>query len=259
MIEKFLRIGSIFQPSKIGLGENRKTTMRREEKTADHNGRLARRGLPGFLSGLRQKPLLGFVLLCASLPAWAFQHQAAAHPAMQVPHPAPAPHMQAPSRPAQNTPARPNQQHLPEWWNNHRNLSPDQRAEALRREPGFRSLPQDQQQRLLNRMQTFSQRPPEQQQRTMARNEAFQQLPPQRRQEVLQSSHALSQMSPDRKRIVGQAFQQLRNLPPQQRQQFLNSGSYTSQFSPQERTVLSNMLSIEPYQPHGIPQPYFGR
>lgn len=228
--------------------------MRREEKTADNNSQLARRGLPG----LRQKSLLSLVLLCASIPAWAFQHQAGAHPAMQAPHPAPAPHMQA-QRPAQNTPARPNQQHLPEWWNNHRNLSPDQRAEALRREPGFRSLPQDQQQRLLNRMQTFSQRPPEQQQRTMARNEAFQQLPPQRKQEVLQSSHALSQMSPDRKRIVGHAFQQLRNLPPQERQQFLNSGSYASQFSPQERTVLSNMLSIEPYQPHGIPQPYFGR
>jgi hypothetical protein len=254
---KNLRNGSIFQPSN-GLWKNRKTTMRREEKTADHISRLVHRDLPGFLSGFRQKHLLGLALFCASIPALALQHQAGGHPAMQAPHQAPAPHIQAP-HPAQNTPARPNQQHLPEWWNNHRNLTPSQRADALRREPGFRSLPQDQQQRLLNRMQSFSQRPPEQQQRMMARNEAFQQLSPERRQEVLHSSQALSQMSPDRKRVVGRAFQQLRTLPPQERQQFLNSSSYASQFSPQERSVLSNMLSIEPYQPHGIPQPYFGR
>jgi hypothetical protein len=53
----------------------------------------------------------------------------------------------------------------------------------------------------------------------------------------------------------------LRQMPPQQRQMFLNSGSYASQFTPQERTVLGNLLSIEPYQSHpgAIPQPYFGR
>jgi hypothetical protein len=67
-------------------------------------------------------------------------------------------------------------------------------------------------------------------------------------------------MSPDRQQAVRRAFRQMRQMPPQQRQMFLNSGSYASQFSPQERTVLGNLLSIEPYQPHGaIPQPYFGR
>jgi hypothetical protein len=152
------------------------------------------------------------------------------------------------------------QQHLPEWWNNHRNLTPAQQADALRREPGFRSLPQDQQQRLINRLQSLDQKTPEQQQRIMARNEAFERLSPERKQEVRGASQALSQMSADRQLVVRHAFQQLRRMPTEQRQQLLNSRVYGGQFSPQERTVLGNLLSIEPYAaPRSIPQPYFGR
>jgi hypothetical protein len=153
--------------------------------------------------------------------------------------------------------ARPGQEHLPAWWQQHRNLSPQQQEDALRREPGFRNLPEQQQQRLINRLHSFNQRPPEQQQRMMERNEMFERLSPERQQEVRGAAQALSQMSPDRQAAIRHAFQQLRGMPPEQRQQMLNS-SYGAGFSPQERTVLGNMLSIEPYQPH-IAQPYFGR
>lgn len=91
----------------------------------------------------------------------------------------------------------------------------------------------------------------------MDRNEMFERLSPERQQEVRGAAQALSGMSPDRQATIRHAFQQLRGMPPEQRQQMLNSG-YGAQFSPQERTVLGNMLSIEPYQPH-IAQPYFGR
>ena len=153
--------------------------------------------------------------------------------------------------------ARPGQEHLPAWWAAHRNLSPEQQADALRREPGFRNLPPEQQQRLLNRLHTFDQRSPEQQQRMMERNEMFERLSPERQQEVRGAAQALSQMSPDRQAALRRAFHQLKGMPPEQRQQMLNS-SYGSQFSPQERTVLGNMLSIEPYQPQ-VAEPYFGR
>jgi hypothetical protein len=163
--------------------------------------------------------------------------------------------------PRTNTePARPGQQHLPEWLNNRQNLSPQQQEDALRREPGFRNLPSDQQQRLVNRLHSLDQKSPEQRQRTLQRNENFERLPPERQQEVRGASQALSQMAPERQQAVRRAFQQLRQMPPQQRQLMLSSG-YASQFSPQERTVLGNLLSIEPYQarPGAIPQPYFGR
>jgi hypothetical protein len=64
-------------------------------------------------------------------------------------------------------------------------------------------------------------------------------------------------MSPDRQALIRHSFQQLREMPPDERQRMLSS-AYGSQFSPQERTVLGNLLAIEPYQGRVV-QPYFGR
>ncbi len=263
--------------------------MRARQNSASRLGWLTRPGLPALVPAI--------FALCVASSSWALaprgsgfhsagnQHGGGQHSVPQShPAPAPQPHSSAPqagpapSHPHQSTPphtvqsqsyaqshpnaqpARPGQQHLPEWFNNHQNLTPKQQEDALRREPGFRSLPSDQQQRLVNRLHSLDEKTPEQRQRILARNENFERLPPERRQEVRGASQALGQMSPDRQQAVRRAFQQLRQMPPQQRQMFLNSGGYASQFTPQERTVLGNLLSIEPYQPHGaIPQPYFGR
>lgn len=164
-----------------------------------------------------------------------------------------------PMRPglAMNPAARNGQEHLPAWWAAHRGLSPQQQADALRRQQGFRSLPPQQQQRLINRLQRFDRQPQVQQQRTLNRMEAFEHLSPERRQEVRGASQAFSRMPPQRQQVMRRAFQQLRQMPPEQRDRMLNS-DYGRQFTPQERTVLGNLLSIEPYQPH-IAQPYFGR
>ncbi|MGH9588090.1 MAG: DUF3106 domain-containing protein [Acidobacteriaceae bacterium] len=151
------------------------------------------------------------------------------------------------------------QEHLPAWWQTHRELSPRQQADALRRQPGFQSLPRRQQQRLIQRLHEFDRRPPQQQRRMLDRMESFERLSPERQQEVRGASQALSQMPPARQRIVRQAFRDLRQMPPDERREMLHSG-YGAQFTPQERTVLGNLLSIEPYQPQGqMIQPYFGR
>ena len=263
--------------------------------TASRQGGLSSLGLPAIFA-----LLLAIFALCSTSSSWALgprgsgfhpmskQYGSGGHGTQQS-HPAPAPqthpstpqarpspsHSQEaepPLRPAVHSgsylpsnpnvqPGRPGQQHLPEWLNNHQNLSPQQQEDALRREPGFRGLPTDQQQRLVNRLHSLDEKTPEQRQRILARNENFERLPPEQRQEVRGASQALGQMSPDRQQLCRRAFQQLRQLPPQQRQLMLNSGSYASQFTPQERTVLGNLLSIEPYQAHpgAIPQPYFGR
>ena len=172
---------------------------------------------------------------------------------------APGPGMRQADRPNGRLAYRRGQEHLPTWWQEHRGLSPQQQADALRRQPGFRSLPRGQQQRLIQRLHEFDRRSPQQQQRMMNRVEMFERLSPERQQEVRGASQALSQMPPTRQRVVRQAFRDLRHMPPEERQQMLHSG-YGAQFTPQERTVLGNLLSIEPYQPQGqIPQPYFGR
>lgn len=161
------------------------------------------------------------------------------------------------SGPGVNPAARNSQEHLPAWWAQHRGLSPQQQADALRRQPGFRNLPPQQQQRLINRLQRFDRQPPMQQERTLDRMEAFEHLSPERRQEVRGASQAFSRMPPARQQVMRRAFQQLRQMPPAERDRMLNS-DYGRQFTPQERTVLGNLLSIEPYQPH-VAQPYFGR
>jgi len=262
-------------------------TMRARQNTTARGGWLTSPGVPLV-------PVLALFVLC--VPAFA-QHPAGQQPHSAPPppqqvhpapppqnHPAPAyqqprpaqpyPELRAPSNPPGNAShlVEPGpktsyanvhsgqQQHLPEWLNNHQNLTPKQQEDALRREPGFRDLPADQQQRLVNRLHSLDEKTPEQRQRILARNEAFEHLPPERQQEIRGASQALSQMAPDRQQALRHAFHDLRGMPPGQRQQMLNSGPYASQFTSQERTVLGNLLSIEPYQRSGaVAQPYFGR
>lgn len=90
----------------------------------------------------------------------------------------------------------------------------------------------------------------------LGRVEMFEHLSPERQQEVRGASQALAHMPPDRQAVIRRSFQQLRAMPPDERQRVLSS-AYGSQFSPQERTVLGNLLAIEPYQGKVI-TPYFG-
>ena len=88
--------------------------------------------------------------------------------------------------------------HLPDWLNNHQNLTSQQKENALRQEPGFNRLPQDQQQRLINRMHTLDSAPPQQRQRMLQRNEMFERLSPEQKAGVRGASQAFHQMPADR-------------------------------------------------------------
>ncbi|HEX3659987.1 MAG TPA: DUF3106 domain-containing protein [Acidobacteriaceae bacterium] len=144
---------------------------------------------------------------------------------------------------------RPGQQHLPEWMNEHQNLSPQQQQNLLRREPGFNRLAPDQQQRVLNRLRSLDARPPAVRQRMLERNEMFERLSPEQRQDVRAASQAVRQMPEERQRMLRRAFNDLRQIPPEQRQAILNSARFDHTYTPQERHVLGNLLSIEPYEP----------
>ncbi|MGA7521582.1 MAG: DUF3106 domain-containing protein [Acidobacteriaceae bacterium] len=143
---------------------------------------------------------------------------------------------------------RPGQEHLPQWLNQHQNLSPQQQENLLRREPGFNRLAPDQQQRVMNRLRTLDARPPEQRERFAERNEMFERLSPEQRQNVRAASQAVRQMPEDRRRMVDRAFNDLRQIPSDQRQAILNSARFDATYTPQERHVLGSLLSIEPYE-----------
>ncbi len=138
-------------------------------------------------------------------------------------------------------------EHLPQWYRQHQNLSPQQQQRALHNEPGFNRLPSQEQQRLSNRLQQLNSMPPERRQRILQRNEALEKLSPEQRQQVRSTMQQASQMPEDRRRMMRRAFRDIAQLPPAQRQAILDSPQFKTQFSDQERQILGTMMSIEPY------------
>ncbi len=146
-------------------------------------------------------------------------------------------------------------EHLPQWFQHHQNMSIQQQERALRRQPGFNRLTPGQRRRVINRLRYLDAQPPGVRARIMARNEAFERLSPERKQEVRAAAQAFQRMPQYRKEQLGRAFHVLRTLPPDQRAAILHSARFQSEYSPRERHILSNLLSIEPWQPVRPPPP----
>jgi hypothetical protein len=140
------------------------------------------------------------------------------------------------------------QPHLGTWLQRHQNLSPDQQERALQSEPGFNRLPPETQQKLLNRLRQINRMPPNQRQRTVDRIEAMERLSPQMRQQVRASVLEFRALPENRQRMVKKAFRDLREYPPEQREAMMHSGQFEAQFTPQERSILGNILAVEPYE-----------
>jgi hypothetical protein len=198
------------------------TTMARhnEVETTPHGGKLAR-------------SVFGALLLVLPLAA------CFAGPAPQGSRP----------RYENNQPHQNNQPHLGTWLQRHQNLPPEQQERALRNEPGFNRLPPETQQRLLNRLRQINSMPPDKRQRTLDHIEALEHLSPQKRQQVRASFQEFHALPEDRQRMVRKAFRDLRAYPPEQRQALMNSGQFAAQFTPHERSILGNILAVEPYHP----------
>ena len=149
-----------------------------------------------------------------------------------------------------NTLHRPEaQQHLGEWMEAHRSLSPQQQQNALEAEPGFRELRPEEQQRMHNQLTRLNAMSPEQRQRTIARTEWMEHLAPQERQQVNSALRQLGSLPQDRSFAVGRAFRSVQGMPPMERQAYLNSPQFRSQFNDQERGTLNNLLNVSPLLP----------
>jgi len=140
-------------------------------------------------------------------------------------------------------------EHLAEWMNVHRNLSPPQQQQALENEPGFHDLPQATQQRMRDRLAQLNSMPADQRDRLIQRNEYMEHLTPQQRDQVGTATRNWASLPPDQKSAVGRSFRALRQLPPDQRAAALNSGRYTYGFNPQQRSALSGLMGVEPMLP----------
>jgi Protein of unknown function (DUF3106) len=191
-----------------------------------------------------------FVLLSAAAPAFAR--------GLKPPPPPPPPKVQRAQPP--NTAARPepriaakpaeNQEHLQQWMDHHSNLSLPDQQRALQNESGFRDLPPQVQQHELNELARLYNMDPQQRARMLNRNEALERLTPPQRQQWRIAVEQLNTLPPDRRRVMTRVILDLREMPPDQRQLTLNSPAFRAQFSDSERTMLSTILTVEPYTPH---------
>ncbi|NYF79550.1 DUF3106 domain-containing protein [Granulicella arctica] len=202
----------------------------------------SRRILPAILAG------------CALLvPAitLAQPHGGPPRPAFAQQHPAPG---------ASHAP-KPQQEHLSQWMERHRNMPLAQQQNALRNEPGFRDLPPETQQRMSDRLTQLNNMPEEQRRRLLDRTEAMERLTPAQRTQVRGAMQQLSNLPVDRRRLVARAFRDIREMPVPQREAVLNSDRFRSQFTEQERGTLANLLTVEPYLPvqHSNEAPEFGK
>jgi hypothetical protein len=139
--------------------------------------------------------------------------------------------------------------HLGAWLDAHRGVPAQQQEQMLHNDPSFNRLPSSQQQRLMQQLNKVDQMPEAQRERRLARAENLERLSPQQRAQVQDSARRWTTLPSDRRAVMKSAFQDLRNVPPDQRSMVLNSARYQNAFSPEERGILSNMLSVEPYQP----------
>ena len=145
--------------------------------------------------------------------------------------------------------ANPSSGHLGDWLNQHGNLPFKQQEQLLSRDPSFKRLPRADQQRLIQQLHQVDQMPPAERERRLARNEAIERLSPQARAGLYRSESQWNSLPQARRALLKQAFRDLRAVPPGQRQTVLNSERYRNAFTPEERGILSNFLSVEPYQP----------
>jgi len=189
------------------------------------------------------------VLLFAAAPALAR--------GLKPPPPPPPPKAQrsqpnAAARPGANIAAKPaeNQEHLQQWMERHSNLSLPEQQRALQNEPGFRDLPPQLQQHELDELARLYNMDPEQRARMLDRNEALERLTPAQRQQWRTAVQQLDALPLPRRRVMTRVILDLREMPPEQRQLTLNSPAFRAQFSDGERTMLSTILTVEPYTPH---------
>jgi hypothetical protein len=165
-------------------------------------------------------------------------------------HGSPPPAVLKPARPTVPRPGArlgDNQQHLAQWMENHRNLSPADQQRALENEPGFHDLPPQTQQRMRDRLAQLNNMNPEQRDRTLDRTEALERLTPQQRQQWRGAVQQLNSLQPARRLLAARAILDLREMPPEQRQQVIDSPRFRAQFSDEERSMIGTLLTAEPY------------
>lgn len=136
-------------------------------------------------------------------------------------------------------------EHLAEWMNAHRNLTPAQQQQALENEPGFRDLPPQTQQRYRDRLAQLNAMDPARRAEILKLNEHMEGLTLQQRGQVRGAMQQLGALPPDQRHVVARSFNELRRLPPDQRAAAMSR----IPLNDAQRSALNNLMTVEPMLP----------
>lgn len=195
--------------------------------------------------------IVGSAVLTLALlaPGYAYQKGGKRAPAGPPPSPPPASSFQ-PGRPTFGPPPsttvqsddRPRKHRFGAWFQDHRNLSPEQQQQALERDPKFQELPADRQARLRDRLRWLNSLPKEQRERVISRMGHWEDMSPEQRERWKQFQDRLSGMTSERQQAIRQTFRSLRWMSPEDRQRTFESDHFKQDFSDDEKGLLNSML-----------------
>ena len=194
---------------------------------------------------------LAGIVLCLSIAASAQGRHTSPPPPAHFSAPTPQNGTSAPIERRSPNAAKPTGEHLPEWINQHKDLTPEEQQKALEKEPGFRELPPQTQQRMRDQLNKLNSMSPEKRQHLLERNEAMERLNPAQRSQVNSAMKQLRDLPPDQRVYVARTFRGLRELSPAQRQAVLSSERF-NHLTNAQRATLNSLMQVEPL----LPPPY---
>lgn len=121
-----------------------------------------------------------------------------------------------------------------------RQLTPEQREEALEK------LPPARQRRLREQFNRLDRLPEPQRLRLEQRYQRFRNLPPDQQQRIREAYQQIRELPEDRRRMIHREYRYLTALPASERQSRMQSAEFRSQFTDGERGILNDLVTLVP-------------
>ena len=154
-------------------------------------------------------------------------------------------HWNAAGRPAGGLQGMIEHQHAPAFFQQLREMTPEEQERVMQNDERFQNLPSDRQQQIRENLKRWNAATPDERQLLQQREQILESFSPEQRDQLRQIFPRYRQLSPESRQSVMQNFTKLRNLPPGDRDKFLSSPE-VQQLSPDERGILGDLKSLLP-------------
>jgi DNA-directed RNA polymerase subunit F len=136
-------------------------------------------------------------------------------------------------------------QHAPGFFQELREMPPEEQERVMQNDQRFQSLAPERQQQIRENLSRWNAATPDERKLLEQREEILQSFSPEQRDQLRQVFPRYRQLPPDQRQAVMQAFSKLRDLPAGERDKFM-AGLEVQQLSPEARGVVGDLKSLLP-------------